>query len=247
VSGVAASVTHPGVYWTHNDAGSVLFAIDGQGTVLGRFRLQRRVQDWEDVAVGSCPEGGSCLYMADLGDNYEERTNLRIVRAHEPVPTQSGPLAVETFPVVLPDGPRDIEALIVLPGERILVVTKGRNHPVTVYRYPGALRPEATVLEEVQRLSETARIFPRQVTGGTSTPAGDVAALRTYGSLQFYSVRGDTLIPADSGFVDLRGLGESQGEGVGIAGDGMVLLTSEGGPGGGPGSISTLRCHWVGM
>ena len=72
----------------------------------------------------------------------------------------------------LPDGPRDIEALLVLPGERVLVVTKGRNDPVTVYRYPGALRPDTVTLEEVQRLSDGPRILPRQVTGGAVSRRG---------------------------------------------------------------------------
>lgn len=44
--------------------------------------------------------------------------------------------------MVLPDGPRDIEAMYVLPTDQIFFVTKGRNHPVTIYRYPSPLRSE---------------------------------------------------------------------------------------------------------
>jgi hypothetical protein len=35
---------------------------------------------------------------------------------------------------------------------------------------------------------------------------------------------------------------EAQGEGVGMGLDGLVALTSEGGPGGGPGALVLLRC-----
>src|SRR3972149_2706223 len=110
------------------------FAGDGAGAVGARFPVLPKLRDWEDVAVAGCPQGGSCLYLADLGDNYEERTYGLILRLPEPDPAQPDTLRPEVFPVRLPEGARDIEAMLVLPGERILVVTKGRNHPVTVYR-----------------------------------------------------------------------------------------------------------------
>jgi hypothetical protein len=170
---VAVSLRYPGVFWTHNDAGSVVFALDGEGELLARYPLDRRMYDWEDIAVSMCGEGDSCLYMADLGDNYEERETqnvpVRLLRASEPDPRAKAngeTLVTESFPIRLPDGERDIEALLVFPGERVYAVTKGRNHPVTVYRYPPPLRADTVALEEVQRLTQRARILPRQVTGG---------------------------------------------------------------------------------
>ncbi|HSW28868.1 MAG TPA: hypothetical protein VLH75_05145 [Longimicrobiales bacterium] len=246
-SGVAASLRHSGIFWTHNDAGSVLFAVDGAGAVVARFPIRPSLRDWEDVAVAGCPQGGSCLYLSDLGDNYEERTFGEILRVSEPDPAEPDTLRAEVFPVRLPEGARDIEALLVLPGERILAITKGRNHAVTVYRYPGALRADTVTLEEVQRLSDGPRILPRQVTGGAVSPRGGLVALRTYESLQFYRIVADTLVPVEGGLVNLRPLLESQGEGVGIGLDGSVVLASEGGPAGAPGSLSFMRCQIDGI
>ena len=265
-SGVAVCLRHPGTFWTHNDAGSVLYAVDRDGSITARFPLADRLRDWEDLALSTCPEDGSCLYLADLGDNYEERAagRIQLLRIPEPDPTASGVdstgsgadptgagvevdadgrLASESFPIRLPDGPRDIEALVVLPGERVFFVTKGRNHPVTVYRYPPPLRPDTVTLEQVQQLTTRARIVPRQVTGGASDPRGTVLALRTYESLQFYRIEGDTLAAIDGALVNLRTLQEGQGEAVGIGLDGLVVLTSEGGPLGGPGSMTLMRCN----
>ena len=251
-SGVAVSLRHPGTFWTHNDAGSVLYAVNSEGSITARFPLADRLRDWEDLAVSTCPEDGSCLYLADLGDNYEERAAGRISlrRVPEPDPTGSGAevdtdgrLPTESFPIRLPDGPRDIEALLVLPGERVYVVSKGRNHAVTVYRYPPPLRPDTVTLEEVQQLTSRARIVPRQVTGGAVDPRGAVLALRTYESLQFYRMDGDTFVAIDGGLVNLRTLQEGQGEAVSIGLDGLVALTSEGGPMGGPGSMTLMRCE----
>lgn len=250
---MAVSLDHPGVLWTHNDAGSVLFAVDPAGNVLARFRVRPRLVDWEDLSLAPCPGGGSCLYLADLGDNYEERTTLKILRVPEPDPAAAdtlGPrqttaeaLEAEVFPVRLPDGPRDIEAMLVLPGPRILAVTKGRNDAVTVYRYPGELRSDTVTLEEVQRLTSGPRILPRQVTGGTVSPDHGLAVLRTYESLRFYRVDADTLIALDDGLVNLRTLEEPQGEGVGLGLGGSLYLTSESGPMGGRGSVVGLRCR----
>lgn len=247
VSGAAVSLRYPGTYWLHNDAGSVLYAVDADGNVLARFPVLPALRDWEDLAVAGCSDGGSCLYLADMGDNYEERHDVRILRVPEPDPAHPDTLRPEIFPVRLPDGPRDVEALLVLPGERVMVVSKGRNDPNTLYRYPGELRPDTVTLEEVQRLSEGPRILPRQITGGSVSPRGTVMALRTYESLQFFRMVSDTLQPVEGGLVNLHPLREAQGEGVGLGLDGQVVLSSEGGPAGGPGSISFLRCQLEGL
>lgn len=241
------SLRHPGVYWTHGDGASDLFAVDGDGHVLARFPVLPPTRDWEDLSIGSCGDGGTCLYLADLGDNAETRRFGRILRVAEPDPASPGTLRPYVFPVRFPRGPRDVEALLVLPGERVLVVTKGRSDPVGVYRYPGPLRTDTVVLEAVQRLGDGPPSLPRRVTGGAVSPGGGVAALRTYESLRFYRVRSDTLVPLPGGVVNLRPLSESQGEGVGIGRGGEVVLTSEGGPMGGAASMAFVRCRLEGI
>jgi hypothetical protein len=107
--------------------------------------------------------------------------------------------------MVLPDGPRDMEALFVLPGEELYFITKGRSHPVTVYRYPPPLRAGETVtLEEVQTLTEGPVAIPYQVTGADASPDGRLVAVRTYESLTFYRMSRGRLVP-------LRGAGWSCG------------------------------------
>jgi len=60
-SGLAASRRTPGRFWSHNDSGDpVLFALDGDGRVIGRLRIAGAVvEDWEALAVRSCPSGSS--------------------------------------------------------------------------------------------------------------------------------------------------------------------------------------------
>lgn len=242
-SGVAIGVRDPHVLWTHTDNGPPLYAIDREGHVLATFPIERRLRDWEDIEIAACDDG-MCLYLADTGDNAEVRApgRTKILRVAEPDVHAPGPLEPDVLPVRLPDGPRDIEAMFVLPGERIHLITKGRHDPVTVYRYPLPLRPDTVTLEEVQRLSDGPQQLLSQVTGASASSDGSIVAVRTYESLRFYRVQGDTLAAVSGGLVNLRTLEEVQGEGVGLGPDGEVALTSEGGPLGGPASLRILQC-----
>lgn len=236
----------PSILWTHNDDGSTLFAVDSAGALLGSRGVRPRLRDWEDLAIASCEPHGSCLYMADTGDNAEQRSpgSIRVLRMAEPeLPLPDGPLRADVFPIRLPDGPRDIEAVFVLPGERLHLVTKGRNHAIRVYRYPPPLRSDTVTLVEVQQLTGGAQPLANQVTGASAMEGGEVVAIRTYQTLAYYEVRGDSLAPMPGGFVNLRTLQEAQGEAVALGPEGLVVLTSEAGFFGGGGSMNILRCH----
>lgn len=69
-SGVAVSLRHPYTFWPHNDAGSVLYAVDSDGSITAHFPPADRLRDREDLALSMCPGGGSCLYLDDLSENY---------------------------------------------------------------------------------------------------------------------------------------------------------------------------------
>jgi len=244
-SGVAVGRRNPNVFWTHNDGSSDLYALDRDGLILERFALPVRLRAWEDVEISACEVGGSCLYLADTGDNAERRPagQIRILRMVEPDVTAPGPVRVDSFPIRLPDGPRNIEALFVLPGEVPYLVAKGDDDAISVYRYPPPLRPDTVTLEEVQRLTAGSVPLLDRVTGASASPDGRWVAVRSYQALRLYRVVADTLAEAERGVVNLRTLQEIQGEGVGIGPDGLVVLTSEGGPLGGPPSMRSLRCR----
>jgi len=245
-SGVAVSGATAGVLWTHNDGTSDLYAVDRQGTVLERFTLSESTRDWEDLEIAPCREGRACLYLADTGDNAERRPagNVRILRVVEPeLGGRSRQLEVDVFPVRLPDGPRDVEALFLLPGEVPYLVSKGGGDAISVYRYPPPLRPDTVTLVEVQRLTDGPVPLLDRVTGASASPDGSWVAVRTYQALHFYRVEGDSLVRAERGMVNLRSLREIQGEAVGLGDDGLVVLTSESGPLGGAPSMRILSCR----
>ena len=112
-SGVTLSRGTPGVLWAHNDGEPVLVALDGNGTALGTVAVEGvELQDWEAIAAGACPQG-SCLYLADIGDNNRSRAQIRIYRIPEPQPLDATTGLAESWVGVYPDGPHDAEALLV--------------------------------------------------------------------------------------------------------------------------------------
>jgi hypothetical protein len=245
-SGVAPVSGSDHLFWTHNDSGGApeLFIVDLEGHDLGRVRVAGASnRDWEDLAAGSCPGGGRCLYIADTGDNREIRRDPAIYRIPEPDPGDSVSAPAHRFSLRFPEGPRDVEALYLLPPEKLFLVTKGRNHPVEVYRVPPLEGDQPLDLELVQVLTDGPVFLPSMVTGADATPDGTLVVIRTYEAMVFHRPGPDErLSPLAGGFVNLRPLREMQGEAVAWAGGNRWVLTSEGGPGISRGSIHLLEC-----
>ena len=244
-SGVAVSRRSPGRLWAHNDSGdAVLVALDTRGSVTGRVRVSgTKIDDWEALAVGSCP-GGSCIYIADIGDNEAERKRITIHRVPEP----SGEDAVavkDTFHATYPDGAHDAETLLVAPDGGLFIVTKGETDNVGLYRFPRELRPGAThPLERVGKPRASGKApATERITDGAVSPDGTWVVLRTRQGFALH--RAADLFAGnwtDAGRVDLKAIGEAQGEGIALAADGTVYLTGEGGGKSQPGTFARFEC-----
>jgi hypothetical protein len=247
-SGIGYSLRFPGLLWTHNDSGGepVLLGVDRDGLLRGTLRVDGvRNVDWEDIEVVPCDDT-SCIWIADVGDNGERRRDLTLLRVPEAPPDGGTPVRADLFPVVLPEGPRDIEALYVLPGQRPFLVTKGRRHPVTLYRYPPPLRPGVPVLlEAVQVLTPEVPSLRGRVTGASASRDGRTVVIRSYEDLRGYRPVGDSLIPIPGAVVNLRPLEEPQGEAVALGTNGELALTTEAGVWGRFPSLQFLRCGWA--
>lgn len=242
-SGAAASRTHAGIVWTHNDSGDpLLHAVDADGRTVGRVRVAgAALEDWEDLALAPCPSGGDCLFVADIGDNDGERASVTVYRIPEPAPGASASARATALRLRYPDGAQDAEALFVLDG-RIHIVTKGERGPVALYRAPADARGEAT-LRRVAMLSADRVDRDERITGADASADGRWVVLRTLREARLHSaaalVRGDG---AGAHRIDLRELDERQGEGIAFTPDGSIVLTSEGGKKDQPATLSRLAC-----
>ncbi len=253
-SGVVVSRAHPGVLWTHNDSGDgpYLYATDLKGSDRGRLLVPGAdAIDWEDLARGPCPaRAGTCLYVADTGDNLEARPSVTVYAVPEPDPPV-GPgdtLRTTAAPVILrlkyPDGPHDVEAVYVSPLDTALyLVTKGRTGRIRVYRVP---RPDwgardIVAATRVQALDmEPNAEAGRWVTGAAIRSDGRLVAIRTYSEIYFFRPGvGGRLHPTGRA-CNIAGL-ERGGEAIDFLDDSTLVLTSDAdGKRGAP--IHTLRC-----
>jgi len=246
-SGLVASRTLPGAYWTHNDSGDgpFIYAFNSRGNSVGVFRVTgATARDWEDISIGPGPQADkSYLYIGDIGDNNEARPDIVVYRVPEPDlkitnkgSSKARPITTEpaeSIRLKYPDGKHDAETLLVHPSTgNIYILTKVVFANPVVYEAAAPLTTGKTIT--MKRIGEVhiPSIFGGAITGGSVSPDGRRVALCDY--FQGYEL----VLPASSrNFNDIWkermtgfDLGKrKQGEAIAYRLDGNALLaTSEG-------------------
>ena len=156
MSGVSQSRRWPGVYWVHNDSGDDprVFAVDATGKVIipdwlqDRFHGEEKVdgkkpwsglevllsvnQDWEDITVDE-----NYLYIADVGNNANDRRDLGVYVLTEPNPYERRSARILKYlPVRYPEQ-RSFPAEIWHYDCESLFVSDGKLYFITKHRQPG--------------------------------------------------------------------------------------------------------------
>ncbi|WP_236644380.1 hypothetical protein [Sorangium cellulosum] len=199
-SGVVASGLHPDALYVHNDHGDDprFFAIGLGGALRAEVDVAGAAAvDWEDIARGPCRTGeGSCLFLADIGDNDSERDSYAVYSVREPDALDGAPRAstAEVFVISYPDGSHDAEALLVHPTTGALtVVTKVNKGISEVYELPAlpAAGAPATLVRagSIQPPAGSARF-----TGGDVHPDGAGVLLRTSSHVFYYPMTPDQTV-----------------------------------------------------
>lgn len=245
-SGLVVSEIHADVVYAHNDSGDVprFFAMTRTGGFLGAFEVTGATAfDWEDMGRGPCP-AGSCLYLADMGDNQRQRSVYVIYRAPEPpsVVSEARSITPEALPFVYPDGLHDAEALFVHPITGVLtIVTKVRAGLSSIYEIPMPLRPDETVTAIAAGKMRPPR-GTSLVTGGAVHPRAKGVLLRTYTNAFYYPMAPDqTVAQALTGSAcEVPTADERQGETIAWSKSGTGYITISEGLGA---DINVVECQ----
>lgn len=208
-----------GAFLTIADAGgdASMYRFDATGELLATVPVDGATNtDWEDLAVTPCDEG-SCTWIADIGDNDENRASVTIWRA--PITNQMS-FAGAACVVRYEDGPQDAEALLAFPDGSFRIVTKDPDVADVYYIESLACDGSTNVF-----VKETELVLGASVTGGSVSADGSLVALR---SLDVGWVFGGCALDWAATPVDLLFVGETQGESVAFAEDGTLWSSSEG-------------------
>jgi hypothetical protein len=242
-SGIARGIASPGVVYVQNDSGDSarFFALDARtGATLATYTVPDATNvDWEDIAVARDRRGVPSVWLADIGDNDGNRSEIRVYRVDEPH-VRAGTSAVTGTPDVwrlrYPSGPTDAESLAVAPGGAGYIVTKVLLGGSTVYALPARSSAGVQTLREVGRvqfqLTGTPggpnRIGQLTATGAAFSADGTVLAVRTYTDAYVWRVRaGDVAAALRTAPARVALPAQPQGEGIAVDGN-RLLIDSEG-------------------
>lgn len=205
-------VARGGLLQTVNDSGDEarVFTVDLDGRTVGVSRWDAEPVDVEALAPGP----PSRVWVGDIGDNTRSRTTVTVTSVPVGKGERSG--GARTFRLAHPGGAVDAEALLAHPRTgRLLLVTKSVLGG-QVLAAPARLDQDGT-----NRLRPLGRVMPL-VTDGAFLPDGRHVVLRDYSRARVYTFPaleevGDVPLPA-----------QEQGEGIAVADDGRLLVSSEG-------------------
>lgn len=135
-SGLARSLSHLNILWTHNDSGDEprIFAVDDRGHVRAEVAIQGvHPIDWEDIT--SFRLGGtSYLAIADTGNNQLSRKVGRICILREPSLNSQTAKVIAEVSFAFDDSPHDCESIAYDPvGKQFLLAAKTLKFRTGVY------------------------------------------------------------------------------------------------------------------
>ena len=160
ISGITRHFSRPHQYWAHNDSldQARLFLVSAQGKLISEHKIpsshktQVRNIDWEDLtAAHQDPyDGARVIYVADSGNNFHWRDDLKVYAFSEPEKDGDALRLLQTYPYRFPHQRRhppqnydwrrgrclDSEALFWWRGELFLIGKCVFGGPTLLWRLP---------------------------------------------------------------------------------------------------------------
>lgn len=217
MSGIVRSKRRDNLFWAHNDSGDSprIFALDANGkSVLPTYSkfsyygdepqdgkeqwqgfpvLYAQANDWEDIAIDE-----NYIYIADIGNNANERRDLTIYLVSEIDPTASTRSAViKALQVAYPEQTEfppderhfDSESIFVDDG-KLYLITKHRGGGLTGLGWEKGANLYRLDTEFTDRPNLLTRVDSHPLltaaTGADVSPDGRTLAVISYGDLYLF-------------------------------------------------------------
>jgi hypothetical protein len=208
----SALVVQDGLFLTTNDSGDTgrVFAVDDSGDTVGTTDWSDEAEDAEALA----PAGAGYVWVGDIGDNSAHRPSVEIARV--PIGRGQRTVVPAEYHLTYPDGSTDAETLIRDPRTGRLYIASKNVFGGELYAVPEDLDPAGP-----NRMKAIGRVLP-VATDGSFFPDGRHLIIRNYTQAVVYA------------WPSLQPVGEfalphqRQGEGIAVAEDGRVYVSSEG-------------------
>lgn len=178
ISGMTYSQRHRDVLYLHNDSsgGPYVYAVSARTCrTLATLTIRGiEARDIEAIGSGRDRQGRPILWIADIGDNRDSWSEVRLHRVREPAVLRDRSLKARTYRFTYPDRPHNAEAILSDPTRpRVWVVTK-QTARGGVYELPDVM---STKGRQVARRVGDAGAF---VTDASVRPDGRQFAVRDY-------------------------------------------------------------------
>ncbi|GAO42696.1 hypothetical protein [Flavihumibacter petaseus] len=233
LSGIAASISNPGILYMHNDnMNEPVIITNANGEDLGIIVLDGiSTLNPEDISVGPGPvPGKSYIYFADIGDNYKLRSSIVIYRFEEPelssvsATTEIHINNVDRLVLKYPGGPYDAETMLIDPLTRDIFVATKEGGKSTLYK---AAWPQST--SEITALTPVLNTPFDLLTAGDISKDGKEILLRNKSNIWYWqrTINSSITVALEKAPEIAPYAGnEPIGEGVGFARDGSGYFTN---------------------
>jgi len=258
-SGIEVASDGNRLYLINDGTRPELFVTALDGAISQQLRISGfRPRDMEDLAIGPCA-AGTCLFIADIGDNARRRDTIQIALVEETPDFADTTPALAVVVARYPDGPHDAEAIAIHPqtGDLWLVLKTplGSTEAAGVYRLTAAqLSADGEqVFEQVGEIPNTAfgigNGLPNLVTAMDISADGQRLAMLTYGGASEFAWTESGTLPDFDG--DDPGVPQHkiatalmlQAESIAYAPDGRSLLYTTESIRGSASPIALNRCQ----
>ncbi len=215
-SGIDASETMADHVWIHEDGNTTpgVHLFTNKGEYKGRMNVPFPNRDWEDMAVGPGPiDGQSYIYLADIGDNFENYSTHFIYRLKEPRSFISYLADFDKITFAYPNNERyDAETMLLDSKTKDIYIITKRQFNVRVYKLA---YPQSTTTTITAEFLKTIPYLG--IVGGDISSDGKEMVLKSYDAAYYWKIKeGESVIDALSRTRDvgLPYVQEVQGEAI---------------------------------